>query len=63
MNFNEELRNECRLLHAFQKIKYKEIAEYLEIKSGSFTNWLNGYYDLSESKQSQLNDIISNLKE
>lgn len=50
-DYNTILRKRVKLLHALQDIKYKEIAEYLEIKQGSFTNWLNGYYDLGEKKQ------------
>lgn len=60
---NEFLRKECKTLKAFQGVAYKEIADYLEIKQNSFYSWLNGQYDLSTQKQTQLKEIISILKE
>lgn len=60
---NDDLRKECKLLKALQNVSYKEIAEYLEIKTDSFYCWLKGYYDLSYKKQIQLRDIIYTLKE
>lgn len=60
---NEKLREQCRLLKALQNIRYKEIAEYLEIKQDSFYSWLKGYYNLSDEKQHRLIEILSNLKE
>mgnify|MGYP003303045899 CR=1 FL=1 len=60
---NEKLRKEVKLLKALQGISYTEMAEYLEIKKNSFYNWIHGDYNLSEEKQRQLNDIITNLKE
>ena len=60
---NTILRKRVKMIHALQDIKYKEIAEYLEIKQGSFTNWLNGYYDLGEKKQKILSEIINTLEE
>lgn len=48
---NEQLRQKCKELKLFQDIKYKEIAEYLEITPNSFYNWIRGYYNLSEDKQ------------
>ena len=38
----------CNL--TLQDIKYKEIAEYLEIKPDSFWSWLHCYYDLGVEK-------------
>ena len=60
---NEKLRKEVKLLKALQGISYKEIAEFLEIRQDSFYNWLKGYYELGEEKQSRLLDIIACLKE
>lgn len=62
-DYNTILRKRVKLLRALQDIKYKEIAEYLEIKQGSFTNWLNGYYDLGKKKQQTLTQILNNLEE
>ena len=60
---NDELRKKVKVLCALQDISYKEISEYLEIKIGSFYNYMSGSYDLSEEKQILLNDIIDTLKE
>ena len=60
---NDNLRNECRLLKAFQGITYKELAEYLEVSQDSFYCWLKGHYNFGEEKQTLLFDIITNLKE
>ena len=59
---NDYLRNAVIDLRK-QRIKYKEIAEYLEISQSSFWSWLHGYYDFGVEKQQLLYDIISNLKE
>lgn len=60
---NEILRKQVKELKVYQDINYKEIAEYLEIQRNSFYNWLKGYYNLSDDKQQQLKEIITNLKE
>ena len=60
---NDKLRKKVKVLCALQDISYKEISEYLEIKIGSFYNYMSGSYDLSEDKQILLNDIIDTLKE
>lgn len=60
---DEYLRRECKLLKALQGISYKELAEYLEIKSESFYCWLKGYYTLGFEKQKKLEEIIDTLKE
>lgn len=60
---NCELRESVRLIKARQGITFKELAEYLEIKQGSFLNWLNGWYELSEAKEQRLQEIIDTLQE
>lgn len=60
---NNELRKEVRALKAFQSVRYKELAELLEIRIDSFYNWLSGYYNLGEQKQRRLKEIIDTLKE
>lgn len=59
---NDYLRKEVKLLHALQGVKYKEIAEYLEIKPDSLWSWLHNYYDLGIEKQNRLFEIIGDLK-
>lgn len=62
IKINDYLRREVKLLHALQDIRYKEIAEYLEIKSDSLLKWLHGYYNLSVEKLERLDEIVANLK-
>ena len=62
IKINDYLRKEVKLLHALQGIKYKEIAEYLEIKQDSFWSWLHSYYDFGSEKQQRLEEIIETLK-
>ena len=60
---NNELRQQVKLLKAFQGITYREIAELLEIRTDSFYNWLCGYYEFGNDRQNRLYEIIVNLKE
>ena len=60
---NKKLRQEVKLLKAFQNITYKDIAELLQIRQDSFYNWLCGQYDFGESRQKRLKEIIETLKE
>ena len=60
---NEDLRNEVKLLKAMQGITYKELAEDLEIRQDSFSNWLRGKYELGLEKQKLLQDLVDILKE
>lgn len=60
---NDYLREQVKLLKAFQNISYKEIAYYLEVRADSLYNWLNGQYNLSQARQEKLLDIITALKE
>ena len=60
---SDKLRKRVKVLCALQNITYKEISEYLEIKLGSFYNYMSGSYDLSEEKQVLLNDILDTLIE
>lgn len=60
---NDKLRQQVRMLKALQNIKYKEIAEYLEMNYNGFLLWLNGHYDLGNERQTRLNEIIANIWE
>ena len=60
---NEKLRKRVKGIHAFQNVKYKEIAEFMEMSASSFGNWLNGYYNFGDSKLSRLENILNNLEE
>lgn len=58
-----ELRKNVRMLKALQDISYKELCSYINIKESSMYNWLREQYDLSQTKSSQLEEIINILKE
>ena len=60
---NERLRKRVKAIHAFQNVKYKEIAEFMEMSASSFGNWLNAYYDFGDKKLSKLEDLLNNLEE
>ena len=60
---NNVMRNKVKVFCALQSIKYKEIAEYLEIKPNSFYCWLKGYYDFSCRRLERLQEILDTLKE
>ena len=60
---NDYLRNQVKMLKVIQGVKYKEIADYLEIRQDSFYNWLKGYYNLGEARQARLLDVIACLNE
>lgn len=58
----EEIRKQVKLAKALNyDIYYKDFAEYLDIKEHSFYNWLNGYYNLSQSKLYKLKDVVADL--
>ena len=60
---NDFLRNQVKMLKVLQGVKYKEIAEYLEIRADSLYSWLAEYYDFGEKRIAQLQKIIATLKE
>lgn len=60
---SNKLRKKVKVLCALQDITYKEISEYLDIKIGSFYNYMSGSYELSEEKQILLNEILDTLTE
>lgn len=60
---NDKLRNECKMIKALQGISYKELAEYIDVKTQSFYSWIKGYYDFSYETQERLKCVLSTLKE
>ena len=60
---NELLRQKAKALKAFQNVRYKELAELLEIRADSFYNWLNGQYDFSAERLNRLYEIIGLISE
>lgn len=58
------LRQQVKMAKACNDdIYYKHFADYLEITEHSFYNWLNGYYELSSSKEDKLRDVVVDLIE
>lgn len=55
------LRNQVKIAKATEDIKYKDLADYLEIHVNSFYNWLKGYYDLSYEKAKSLESLITDM--
>ena len=58
---DKTLRTEVKKLKVYQDIKYKEIAELLEIKESSFYSWLQGRYNFSAERKRHLQAIINDL--
>lgn len=49
---DKELRQKVKILKATEAIEnYAEIAELLEMSSGSFYNWLNNDYNFGAAKK------------
>lgn len=42
---------------------YKDMSEVIGINKNAFYNWLNGYYNLSNSKEEELRYLIADLLE
>ena len=58
----DKLREEVKLCKVYNSDwSFKQIAEAIDITPNSFYNWLNGYYELSDQKKSELRELISNL--
>ena len=56
----DKLRNQVKIMKALYGdiYTYQDIADYLDIKINSFYNWLNGYYELGESKEAKLKELL-----
>lgn len=57
------LREQVKLAKVYNKDwSYKQMAEVINITDHAFYNWLNGYYELSRSKETDLWSLIDDLK-
>lgn len=56
------LRNEIKLLKAFQGINYKDISQKLGIKQRSFYAWIKADFNLSSANKYKLSLIINEYK-
>ena len=60
----QRLRERVRLLKATQETTYKELAQdLLDIKAGSFYNFMNRRTKLSNEKATLLQDYLENFLE
>ena len=58
----QDLRFLIRLAKAFDvNIKYKDLAEIIQITPAAFYNYLKGYYELSYSKKKLLRNYLEKL--
>ena len=55
------LRQEVKLLKVYKNISYKDLSQYLGIKTKSFYNWLHGEYDFRERTADKLHNICMDL--
>ena len=62
MKRQDNLRQQVKLAKALNdEWSYKAMGEVIQISSHAFYNWLNGAYELSYKKESELTDLVSNL--
>ena len=58
----DEVRKMVKLAKALNDdVYYRDFADYLNINSHSFYNWLKGYYKLSSDKLYKLRDVVVDL--
>ena len=60
---NEKYRQELRVIKANTRISFKQMKEYLGLRTSGFYHWINAYYDLSEEKLEQVAQMIEVLKQ
>lgn len=58
-----KLRQEVKLLKAFNGITYKTFSEAIGVQNSSFYAWLKGQYDFGFYTESALKDFIRQMKE
>ena len=62
MNRQDNLRQQVKLAKALNSDwSYKAMSEVLNINAHAFYNWLNGAYELSRSKELELQSLIADL--
>lgn len=62
MRSQDILRQQVKLAKALNEDwSYKEMSEVINITVNAFYNWLNGYYNLSRSKEAELSYLIADL--
>ena len=62
MNRQDNLRQQVKLAKALNSDwSYKAMSEVLNINTHAFYNWLNGAYELSRSKELELQSLVADL--
>lgn len=59
----DKLRQEVKLLKAFNRITYRAFAEAIGVQQSSFYAWLRGQYDFGTYAESLLKSFILQVKE
>lgn len=59
----DQLRQEVRVTKALYGIKFKDMAEQINLPAKSFASWLNGQYNFSDERTSTLKKILKNIAE
>lgn len=62
MTKQDKLRKQVKMAKALNDDwSYKAMSEVIDISAHAFYNWLNGFYDLSNTKERQLMDLLDDL--
>ena len=62
MNRQDNLRQQVKLAKALNDTwSYKAMSEVIGISTHAFYNWLNGSYNLSRSKEIELQSLVADL--
>lgn len=62
MKRQDYLRKQVKLAKALNSDwTYKNMAEVIDTTPNAFYNWLNGYYELSRSKEKELGGLVADL--
>ena len=59
----ENLRLQVKIAKVVNEdlFSYKDLAEYLNMNTHSFYNWLAGYYCLGTEKEKKLQDFLNDI--
>lgn len=63
MTKGDQLRQDVRVTKALYGIKYKDMAEQINLPAKSFASWLNGQYNFSDERAPALKKVLKNIAE
>ena len=62
MKHQDNLRKQVKLAKALNEDwSYKAMSEVIQITAHAFYNWLNGAYELSYTKERELQNLVADL--